>query len=162
MYLKCLDNLQGWDLHTRTRKILSVQPPHSPDLNVSDSYLWGHLKPLGYSDPIAKEETLQQRILLHVKPFPTAQEIFEIMRQSIIRRVHACIDSSGGKFEHPLWTVTWRAISTAQLLNWKVVLQIYYISCQYNIPLLLLLLMELKTTHLRTRFYQIFSLFFCE
>jgi len=102
LYLKCLDNLQSLDPHTRTSKILSVQPPHSSDLNVSDSYVWGHLKPLGYSDPIEKEETLQQRILMHVKPIPTAQGTFEMMRQSIIRRVHACIDSRGGKFEHSL------------------------------------------------------------
>ena len=85
IYLKCLGNLERWDPHTRTSKILSVQPPHLPDLNVSDSYLWGHLKPLGYSDPIEKEETLQQHILMHVKKFPTAQRTFEITRKSIIR-----------------------------------------------------------------------------
>jgi hypothetical protein len=93
MYLKFLDRLQSWVPHTRTRKNVLVQPPHSPDLNASDSYLLGHLKPLGYSGPIEMKVTLHLRILMHVKPFPNTPGTFGRMRLSMNRRVHVCIDS---------------------------------------------------------------------
>jgi hypothetical protein len=73
-----------------------------PYLNVSDSALLGLLKPLGYSGPIEKEETLHQLILMHVKPFPTTPGNFEKIRLSMIRRVPVYIDSSGRNFEHLL------------------------------------------------------------
>jgi hypothetical protein len=70
--LKFLDKLKRWVPHTGTCKNVLVELPHSPDLNDPDSYMWGHLKPLGYSDPIEKEGTLHQHILMHDKPFQTA------------------------------------------------------------------------------------------
>jgi len=53
--------------------------------------------------PIKNDEILNQRILL-VKPPATAPES-DIVRQSMIRHLHACIDSVGGHFEHFLGTV---------------------------------------------------------
>jgi hypothetical protein len=46
-------------------------------------YLWAHLKTVLYSAPIKNEKT-----------------------RSVVRRVHACIDSDGGHCEDLLWIVT--------------------------------------------------------
>ena len=80
--------------------------PSLPDLSPSDSYLWRHLKPVMYSSPIEHEETLHIAFFMPVRPFATAPRPLKRGRQSMIRRAHACIDSSGGHFEHLLRIVT--------------------------------------------------------
>jgi hypothetical protein len=38
-------------------------PPHSPDLNPSDFYLWGHLKTHVYAAPVDNEQALHHHIV---------------------------------------------------------------------------------------------------
>jgi len=52
--------------------------------------------------PIAKEETLYQLIFHSFLTFCNFSGVNEIVRKSIIRRVHACSDLGGGYFEHLL------------------------------------------------------------
>jgi hypothetical protein len=77
--------------------IFEVQPPRSPDLNLLDLYLWGHLKT--YSAPIENEKTLHQRIFYACQTISYRLGTFEMMRQSMVRRVHVCTYSGSGHFE---------------------------------------------------------------
>jgi hypothetical protein len=70
--------------------------------NVLNFYVWGHLHPVGYSPPAVDEETLHQRNFYACESFRTFAGTFERVRQSVIRRIHAYADSSGGDFEHIL------------------------------------------------------------
>ncbi|KAM0730400.1 hypothetical protein ACS0PU_002729 [Formica fusca] len=82
------------------RKITFKSVPW-PDINPLD-YLWGHLKTLVYAVEITNEEKLHQRIVDACKTIRNRHGIFERVRQSVIRRVHACIETGGGHFEHSL------------------------------------------------------------
>jgi hypothetical protein len=64
-------------------------PPHSPDLNPLDFYLWRHLTTVVYSVPLDNEETDACQT---IRNYPG---IFERMRWSMMRRVEACIDFQG-------------------------------------------------------------------
>lgn len=77
-------------------------PPRSPDLNPLDFYLWGHLKALVYAVPINNAEMLRERIFAACESIRNRPGIFERVRQSMTRRVYACIESGGGHFEHLL------------------------------------------------------------
>jgi hypothetical protein len=72
------------------------------DRSPLDLYLSGHLKPLGYSASIENEETLYQPILDACQIIRNHPGTCERVRQSMIRRVHMCIYSDGGGFEHLL------------------------------------------------------------
>lgn len=56
--------------------------------------------------PIGNERTLHQRILNVYETIPKRPGTFTRVRQIMIRCVRACIDSSGGHFEHLLCIVT--------------------------------------------------------
>ena len=72
----------------------------SPDLNPLDFYLWGHLKQLVYAADIPNVETLHQRVIAACESIRHRLEVFERVRQSMIRRVHACVAANGRHFEH--------------------------------------------------------------
>lgn len=77
-------------------------PARSPDLNPLDYYLWGHLKQLVYAADVPNAATLHQRILEACDTIRHRPGIFERVRRSMVRRVHACTEASGGHFEHLL------------------------------------------------------------
>ena len=74
--------------------------PYFCSTSVLNFYLWGHLSTLLYSAPIKNEEILHQLIFCASQTIHNRTRIFESVRQSKIRRVHTCIDSDGGYFEH--------------------------------------------------------------
>jgi hypothetical protein len=49
--------------------------------------------------------TFHQRNLYACQTIRNRLDTFERVRQSVIRRVQACIDSGGGCLEHLLWIV---------------------------------------------------------
>jgi hypothetical protein len=64
-------------------------PPRSPDLNPLDFYLWGHLRTLVYAAPVDNEEALPHRIVDACQTICNHPDIFEWMRQSMMRHVEA-------------------------------------------------------------------------
>lgn len=77
-------------------------PPRSPDLNPLDFFLWGHLKSLVYRNPIDNVEELRNRIITSCDIIRQTPGIFERVRQSMRRRLDACIDVGGAHFEQLL------------------------------------------------------------
>lgn len=75
-------------------------PARSPDLDPLDFYLWGHLKSIVYSTPVANVQLLRQRIQQACEQIKQIPKIFERVRNSMIRRLHACIQAEVGHFEH--------------------------------------------------------------
>jgi hypothetical protein len=69
------------------------------DLSPSDFYLYGHLRTTGLSTPIENEEKLRQHIFYVRQSIRNNRGISEMMRQSTVRRVRACIDSHKEFFE---------------------------------------------------------------
>ena len=64
------------------------------NLSSLDFYLWGHPETLECSGPIVNEETLDQRIFYAcqiIRNYPNYPGMFERVRQSMIRCVHACL-----------------------------------------------------------------------
>jgi hypothetical protein len=55
---------------------------------------------------------------------------FKTVRESMIRCVHACIDSGGRYCERLLWIETWQRIRTQALFNWEYVFYKCYVSCK--------------------------------
>lgn len=74
-------------------------PPRSPDLNSLDYFFWGHLKTLVYTTPIQTVEELRQKILLSCQTIRNTPGIFERVRQSMRKRIEACILAEGGHFQ---------------------------------------------------------------
>jgi hypothetical protein len=75
-------------INKRRQKVFEVQTPRSADLKP----FLGYLTPRKCLAAFQNEEALHQRIFDALKPFATAQETFESVRQSMIRSVHACTD----------------------------------------------------------------------
>jgi Transposase. len=75
-------------------------PARSPDLNPLDYFFWGHLKSLVYATPVVDENDLRNRIVNSCNVIRNTPGILERVRQSMSRRLHACIDSGGSHFEH--------------------------------------------------------------
>jgi hypothetical protein len=67
----------------------------------------GELKTLLYSVPIESEETIHQHTYYSCQTFSNSSEIFERVREFVIRRVHVCIESGTGHFLHLWWIATW-------------------------------------------------------
>jgi hypothetical protein len=74
-------------------------PPRSPDLTSLDFFLWGHMKSLVYETPIPSREDLVARIVAAGAAIQDTPNIFENVRQSIIRRYNTCILVGGRTFE---------------------------------------------------------------
>ena len=77
-------------------------PARSPDLNPLDFYLWGHLKNIVYSRPVANVEILRQRVEEGFQQIQQTPGIWERVRQSMMRRLQACVRANGSHFEHLL------------------------------------------------------------
>lgn len=77
-------------------------PPRSPDINPLDFFLWGHLKSLVYRTPVQNEEDLRNRIQESCEIIRNTPGIFERVRQSMIRRINACIEVGGCHFQQLL------------------------------------------------------------
>ena len=77
-------------------------PARSPDLNPCDFWLWGHLKSIGYAEPIPDEAILEQRIHAAFDTVRMEPGRCERVRQNMLRRVHACVEAHGNHFQHIL------------------------------------------------------------
>ena len=82
--------------------VFVVQPPRSSDPSPLHLYPWGHSETIVHSAPFENEETLRQHISDVCQTIRNRFGTFEKVRQSMISRVHSCIDPSGGYFEHLL------------------------------------------------------------
>jgi hypothetical protein len=80
----------------------SAWPPRLPDFNPLDFELWEHLKSPVYAAPVDKEEALNHCSVTAYQTVHLCPGIFARMWLSMMRRVHACIESHGGHFEHLL------------------------------------------------------------
>jgi hypothetical protein len=65
-------------------------PPRSPDLNPLYFYVWGNLQTLVYAAPVNKKEAFQGTVDA-CQTIRNCPGIFERMRRSMMRCVHACI-----------------------------------------------------------------------
>ena len=77
-------------------------PPRSPDLNALNFFLWGHLKHLVYGTTFESSEELRARIIECCDTIQHTHGIFERVRQSMRRRIEACIADGGAHFQHLL------------------------------------------------------------
>ncbi|XP_023313209.1 uncharacterized protein LOC111693200 [Anoplophora glabripennis] len=75
-------------------------PPRSPELNCLDFFFWGHLKTLVYATPVENVDQLRERIVASCDIIRNTPEIFLRVRQSMRRRIAACIEANGGHFQH--------------------------------------------------------------
>jgi hypothetical protein len=114
-YPKCLDKLQEWVRHTIIKKFISIYDgkhlrsrgtaQQRVDLSPFNIYLWGNVKALVHLAPNKIDEILNQRIISVCQTTGNRHGISDMVRQSMIRHVHACNDSVGGHFKHFLLTV---------------------------------------------------------
>lgn len=74
-------------------------PARSPDLNPLDYFLWGHLKSLVYTTPVENVEDLRNRIIAGCNLIRNDPGVFERVRQSMRRRLDACMLARGGHFQ---------------------------------------------------------------
>ncbi|KAJ4451919.1 hypothetical protein ANN_03397 [Periplaneta americana] len=58
-------------------------PPHSPDLNPLDFYLWGHLKSLVYSSPVPDLESLRNRIVACSEDIRSTPGVWDRVRRAV-------------------------------------------------------------------------------
>jgi hypothetical protein len=76
VYSQCSDKFQHQNKdkspyqHVFTHLVFKVQSPYSPDLTLSDFYLWRQLKPKRVQ--VQNEEILYQHTFMLVRPFATA------------------------------------------------------------------------------------------
>lgn len=101
VYPKCLDKLQELIIYTNTKKeaYINVCPQTvfelcahvRPDVSSLDFCLWGHLKILVY---LKMERHVTDAFFCPCQTIRNSARTFDRLRQSVIRRVNACIDSS--------------------------------------------------------------------
>ena len=77
-------------------------PARSPDLNLLDIHLWGHLKSIVYATSVEKAEILRNRIEQGFRQIQETPGIIERVTRSMTRRVQACLEMQDGYFEHLL------------------------------------------------------------
>lgn len=77
-------------------------PARSPDLNPLDFFVWGYLKSLVYATPVENLDDLRNRIIAGCNSIRNDPGVFERVRQSMTRRLNACIRAGGSHFEHLL------------------------------------------------------------
>lgn len=77
--------------------------PRSPDLNLEDFFLWGHVKALVYSEyPIESEYELLLRIINSSEEIRNKLAMLQNVMESMIRHCNLCIEVGGGHVEHLL------------------------------------------------------------
>lgn len=77
-------------------------PARSPDLNPIDFFLWGHLKSIVYASPVQSVEELRDRIVNGFNTIRQTPGIFQRVRESMRRRLDACVANEGRNFEQLL------------------------------------------------------------
>ena len=82
------------------KTVFEVQPSLMSEIGPLDLYRFGN------SYPIGNEKPLHQRVLDACQTIRSRPWTFERARQSIIRYMHASIDSGVGHFQHLLRTLT--------------------------------------------------------
>lgn len=75
-------------------------PARSPDLNPLDFCIWGYLKSLVYSSPVENIDDLRNRIIAGCATIRNSPQIFQRIRNSMRKRVDACIEAEGNHFQH--------------------------------------------------------------
>lgn len=63
-----------------------------PDLNL-DFYLLGHLKQMVFASVINNSERLHRRSIRTCESVRHLVAVFEIIRKSVIERVHSCVEA---------------------------------------------------------------------
>jgi hypothetical protein len=71
-----------------------------------------------YAAPVDNEGALHHRIVDAFQTIRNYPGIFARMGQSVMRRVEACIESSGGHFERILSTITHKLNVSGHVLTW--------------------------------------------
>ena len=79
-------------VYVRRRLLFEVQPSSSPDLNPLEFLPCGQFKTLLYSYSIEDEKMLHQPIVYASQAVINRSMTFEVVQQSMIRRVHAYFD----------------------------------------------------------------------
>ena len=72
-----------------------ARPARSPDLNLIDFHLWGHLKSIVYATSIENAEILRNRIEQGFRQIRETPGMIEIVTRSMTRRVQACLQMQG-------------------------------------------------------------------
>jgi hypothetical protein len=80
----------------------TVWPPHSPDLNPLDFYLWGHLETLVYAAAVDNEETTRSHCGC-LSDYPQLPRHLRTDAAVHYESVQACIETHGGHFGHLLY-----------------------------------------------------------
>jgi hypothetical protein len=75
-------------------------PPRSSDLNPVDYYVRSHVRSLVYTSAVDTVEELQHRIEGSYQKISNEPGVFEIIRNSMRRRVQWCVQMQGQHFEH--------------------------------------------------------------
>jgi len=107
----CSASFSFWNvLKQRLRKPMDktskpiAWPPRFPNLNLLDFYFWSHLKSIVYSTPVNNVDNLREKIRNKFKTIWRISNIFEQMRNSMLRRAVAYVDEadiSNIFFNHP-------------------------------------------------------------
>ncbi|KOC63749.1 hypothetical protein WH47_02288, partial [Habropoda laboriosa] len=74
-------------------------PARSPNLNSLEYYLRVHLKSVVYKMSVDNVEALRQRVDQSCRQIRVTPGLFERVRQSMMRRIHVCIEAGGGHSE---------------------------------------------------------------
>ncbi|KAJ8978460.1 hypothetical protein NQ317_002914 [Molorchus minor] len=75
-------------------------PPRFSELNCLDFFFSSHLKTLVYATPVENIDQLRERIVASCDIIRNTPGIFLRVRQSMRRRIAACIEANGGHFKH--------------------------------------------------------------
>jgi hypothetical protein len=118
--LKCLEKLQRWIAHTKTRKkarinvcpqtFFEVQPPRSRDLSALDSYLWGHLKTAYVFISNLKWRDASPPHFDACQTIRNRPGTSKTLRQSMVRQVHA---------QWFRWRIFWACVVNSDFINNK-------------------------------------------
>lgn len=73
-------------------------PARSPDLNICDYFLWGHIKQTVYRGDVQNREVTRQLIVDAFQSIPG--DMLERATNDIRRRIDLCLRENGGHFEH--------------------------------------------------------------
>lgn len=77
-------------------------PPRSPDLNSLDFFFWGRIKELVYKTPVDTQEDLVARIAAASAVIQDEADVFERVRESMLKRCRSCNVVGGRHFEQLL------------------------------------------------------------
>ena len=76
----------------------NIWPPHSPDLNPPDFYLWGYLKDHVYANRPTTLDELKDSIVREIRAI--SQETCVRVFDNFLKRIRLCRERIGGHLEH--------------------------------------------------------------